>query len=43
MTPATQWKPVPWIAAVLGLIAVPIGMLYVQRPWWAVVYNRKRH
>jgi signal peptidase I len=33
-----EWKPKPWLAALLGLIAPPIGMLYVQRPWWALVY-----
>jgi len=33
-----DWKPVPWLAAVLGLIAQPLGMLYVQRPWLATGY-----
>jgi signal peptidase I len=33
-----EWKPKAWLAALLGLIAPPIGMLYVQRPWWALVY-----
>lgn len=32
-----EWKPKPWLAALLGLLAPPIGMLYVQRPWWALV------
>jgi hypothetical protein len=26
----TQWKPTPWIAAVLGLFLTPLGMLYVR-------------
>jgi signal peptidase I len=33
-----EWKPKPWLAALLGLISPPIGMLYVQRPWWALIY-----
>ena len=33
-----DWKPVPWLAALLGLIAAPLGMLYVQRPWLATGY-----
>jgi signal peptidase I len=33
-----NWKPVPWIAAVLNLLAAPLGMLYVQRPWMALAY-----
>jgi signal peptidase I len=32
------WKPVPWIAALLGLFISPLGMLYVQRPWLALGY-----
>jgi signal peptidase I len=33
-----EWKPKPWLGALLGLFVPPIGMLYVQRPWWALVY-----
>src|SRR4051794_27284780 len=33
-----EWKPKPWLAALLGLMAPPIGMLYLQRPGWALVY-----
>lgn len=36
--PTMEWKPKPWLAALLGLIVPPIGMLYVQRPWWALLY-----
>lgn len=31
-------KPKKWIAAVLGLIIQPAGMLYVARPGWAAAY-----
>src|SRR5713226_879385 len=31
-------KPKKWIAAVLGLLIQPVGMLYVARPGWAVAY-----
>ena len=31
-------KPKKWIAAVLGLLIQPVGMLYVARPGWAAVY-----
>jgi len=30
------WRPKPWIAAVLGFLLGGIGLLYVQRPKWAV-------
>jgi signal peptidase I len=33
-----NWKPNKWIAGVLGLLAQPLGLLYVARPGWAVVY-----
>jgi signal peptidase I len=33
-----EWKPKPWLAALLGFFMHPIGMLYVQRPSWALVY-----
>jgi len=36
--PTMEWEPKPWLAALLGLIVPPIGMLYVQRPWWALLY-----
>jgi len=32
------WKPNPRIAAVLGLLTSPLGMLYVQRPRLAALY-----
>jgi hypothetical protein len=35
---AVGWKPVPWLAAVLSLIAAPLGILYVQHPWLAFCY-----
>jgi signal peptidase I len=31
-------KPKKWIAAVLGLLVQPLGMLYVARPGWAAAY-----
>jgi len=31
-------KPKKWIAAVLGLLIQPAGMLYVARPGWAAAY-----
>ena len=31
-------KPNKWIAAVLGLLIQPAGMLYVARPGWAAAY-----
>ncbi|XLZ70505.1 signal peptidase I [Massilia sp. SR12] len=31
-------KPVPWIAAILGLIAAPLAMLYVRRPFAALLF-----
>src|SRR5882672_1407990 len=31
-------KPKRWIAAVLGLLIQPVGMLYVARPGWAAAY-----
>lgn len=31
-------KPKKWIAALLGLLVQPLGMLYVARPGWAVAY-----
>jgi signal peptidase I len=33
-----EWRPVPWIAALLGFLLTPLGMLYVQRPRLAIVY-----
>jgi len=32
------WKPVPWIAAVLGVLSAPIAMLYVRRPLFAILF-----
>ena len=31
-----DWRPRPWIAAVLGFFFGGVGLLYVQRPWWAI-------
>ncbi len=31
-------KPNKWVAAILGLLSQPIGMLYVAQPWWAAIY-----
>jgi signal peptidase I len=31
-------KPKKWIAALLGLLVQPLGMLYVARPGWAAAY-----
>ncbi|WP_083941265.1 signal peptidase I [Pseudoduganella violaceinigra] len=31
-----NWKPTPWIAALLGLLSGPVAMLYVRRPWQAL-------
>src|SRR5205814_10023085 len=31
-------KPNKWIAAALGLLIQPAGMLYVARPGWAAAY-----
>jgi hypothetical protein len=33
-----NWRPNKWIAGALGLLAQPLGLLYVARPGWAVVY-----
>lgn len=33
-----DWKPKPWLAALLGFFLPPIGMLYVTRPRWAMFY-----
>jgi len=33
-----NWKPKKWIAVVLGLFNLPLAMLYVVRPLWAVIY-----
>ncbi|MEQ1515596.1 MAG: signal peptidase I [Usitatibacteraceae bacterium] len=33
-----NWKPNKWIAALLGLLAQPVGLVYVARPRWAIVY-----
>src|SRR6266566_1751066 len=35
---SSTWKPKPWIAAILGFVLSPIGMLYVVRAKWAGVY-----
>jgi signal peptidase I len=33
-----NWKPNKWIAATLGLLLQPVGLLYVARPQWAASY-----
>jgi signal peptidase I len=33
-----EWKPKRWLAAVLSLLVAPLGLLYVQRPRWAIGY-----
>jgi signal peptidase I len=33
-----EWKPKRWLAALLGLLVAPLGLLYVQRPRWAIGY-----
>ena len=33
-----NWKPKKWIAALLGLLTLPLAMLYVARPIWAAIY-----
>jgi signal peptidase I len=35
---AVTWRPAPWIAALLGLFGGGLGLLYVQRPWFALAY-----
>lgn len=32
------WKPTPWLAALLNLLAAPLGFLYIARPRWALGY-----
>ncbi|HEV8332553.1 MAG TPA: signal peptidase I [Steroidobacteraceae bacterium] len=32
------WRPTPWIAAVVGFFGGGLGLLYVQRPWYAIAY-----
>lgn len=31
-------KPKPWLAALLGVVAAPMGMLYVAKARWAISY-----
>jgi signal peptidase I len=33
-----EWRPTPWVAAVLGLFFGGVALLYVQRPWFAVAW-----
>ena len=33
-----NWKPKPWIAALLGFFLQPVGMLYVAKVKWAAFY-----
>ena len=37
-TPEKNWRPKPWIAAILGFFLQPLGMLYVCRVRLAVLY-----
>ncbi len=32
------WKPTPWLAALLTVLAAPLGFLYIARPRWALGY-----
>ncbi|HKU17332.1 MAG TPA: hypothetical protein VJQ52_23260 [Steroidobacteraceae bacterium] len=34
----TAWRPTPWIAALLGFFGGGLGLLYVQRAWYAIAY-----
>jgi signal peptidase I len=36
LTANDSWRPKPWVAALLGLFFGGAGLLYVQRPWWAL-------
>ena len=38
MPQASMWTPKPWLAAVLGAVWQPAGMLYGAAPRWAVGY-----
>lgn len=33
-----NWKPNKWIAAILGLLIPPIGLLYVAKPLYAILF-----
>lgn len=33
-----EWKPNKWVAVVLGFFGQPLGMLYVVRARWALIY-----
>jgi signal peptidase I len=33
-----EWRPKRWLAVVLSLLMAPLGLLYVQRPRWAMGY-----
>lgn len=33
-----EWRPKRWIATVLSFFLPPMGMLYLQRPWFALIY-----
>lgn len=33
-----EWRPRPWLATLLSLLVVPVGMLYLQRPRLALLY-----
>lgn len=35
---AVHWRPNKWIAATLGFLAQPLGLLYVVNLKWAVIY-----
>jgi signal peptidase I len=33
-----EWQPKRWLAALLSFLMAPLGLLYVQRPRWAIGY-----
>ena len=33
-----NWKPKPWIALVLSLVAAPLGLVYAGKPRWAGLF-----
>lgn len=38
MNNTTLWKPRRWLASLLSILLAPWGLLYVQRPRWAIGY-----
>jgi signal peptidase I len=33
-----NWKPNPWIAAILSVVTAPLGLLYAGKPRWAGIF-----